>query len=204
MPADRRVFMRIHATNYWRSPETLSGVGSELGRTVQVRTWLPALLQQLQVRSLLDAGCGDFNWMQHVDLEGVHYTGVDLVPALVEQLQQLHGGPGREFYQADICTDWMPQADLVLCRTVLFHLCHEHALQALRNLQTRGAWLLATTYPDWPANDDITDGDWRRVNLCRPPYDLPAPEALYPEDQPRWEGDPHAGSMGLWRLPLGL
>jgi hypothetical protein len=32
---------------------------------------------------MLDAPCGDFNWMKEVDLSAVHYTGGDIVEPLV-------------------------------------------------------------------------------------------------------------------------
>src|SRR5690606_21776324 len=63
--------------------ESLSGAGASLWETRELRQRLPLLLQDLGVTSLLDAGCGDFNWMQHVDLGIDAYIGVDLLADLV-------------------------------------------------------------------------------------------------------------------------
>lgn len=73
------VFSRIYRENHWASAETRSGVGSEMGRTQSVRERLPWLFDVLGAKSVLDAGCGDLNWMQHVEAQ-VEYVGVDIVP----------------------------------------------------------------------------------------------------------------------------
>ena len=63
-------FQRIYETNLWSDPETRSGVGSTLDSTRVVRAELPKALRRLDARVLLDIPCGDFTWMEHVDLRG--------------------------------------------------------------------------------------------------------------------------------------
>src|SRR5215212_6161396 len=79
-------FRRIHDTNLWGAPASISGLGSELDATAVLRAELPRLFQKLGVTSLLDAPCGDAGWIGHADL-GVRYAGIDIVPALIENLQ---------------------------------------------------------------------------------------------------------------------
>lgn len=55
------VFSEIFKTNKWRSTESVSGAGSELKYTANLRKHLPALFEELGVKSVLDAPCGDFN-----------------------------------------------------------------------------------------------------------------------------------------------
>ena len=45
------------------------------------------MLKGLKVRRLLDAPCGDHNWMRHVDLDGIQYLGMDLVEDIVKHNQ---------------------------------------------------------------------------------------------------------------------
>src|SRR5437764_8294237 len=66
----REKFERIYETNLWSDPESRSGVGSSLDSTRVVRAELPKVLRRLQTRTLLDVPCGDFTWMEHVDLSG--------------------------------------------------------------------------------------------------------------------------------------
>ena len=76
-------FQRIFEENAWGNRESVSGEGSNLERTKVVRAELPGLLARHGVRSLLDAPCGDFYWMKEVDLAGVDYIGVDIVPEII-------------------------------------------------------------------------------------------------------------------------
>lgn len=188
-------FQRIYRTNAWASRETRSGGGSELWRTVQIRDFLPPLLFRLGVRSVLDAGCGDWNWQKLINWGDALYTGCDIVPEMVMQLEQEHGSLTRAFFVADLTTDALPRHDAILCRTVLFHLSNEHVLAALRNFAASGSgYLLATTHPHVTDNADITDGDWRRINLCLAPFSLPEPLEMHAD---AGEDD---GYLGVWRL----
>src|SRR5688500_1614611 len=76
-------FSEIYRDNLWGDPESVSGRGSTLARTVNIRKALPELLRSINARSLLDAPCGDFNWMRLVDLGEIRYTGVDVVSELI-------------------------------------------------------------------------------------------------------------------------
>src|SRR3982750_719346 len=69
----KELFTYYYEVNRWQNPETLSGDGSTLANTENVRSELPELLNKFGVRKLLDAPCGDFNWFRHVERPGVHY-----------------------------------------------------------------------------------------------------------------------------------
>ena len=57
------LFTRIWKTNLWGAETSASGLGSEDTATSTLRTQLPALLERLNVETLLDLPCGDFGWM---------------------------------------------------------------------------------------------------------------------------------------------
>jgi len=46
-------------------------------------------LQSLQIKTLLDAPCGDGNWINKVDLSGITYIGADIVPEIIETNKDL-------------------------------------------------------------------------------------------------------------------
>ena len=71
-------FERIYSTNLWSDPDSRSGVGSTIDSTAVVRAELPLALRQLDARVLLDVPCGDFAWMEQVDLTGIEYIGGDI------------------------------------------------------------------------------------------------------------------------------
>jgi hypothetical protein len=198
LPLDQR-FTRIFTTNLWAS-DSKSGVGSELAATAGLREQLPALLAELGARSLLDLPCGDFGWLSTVPLD-LAYTGADIVEALIEQNQKMYGGPGRAFRRLDLTSDPLPQVDVVLCRDCLVHLSFDNIRKALANLRRSGStWLLTTTFLEHLENVDIEDGDWRMLNLTRPPFSLPMPERLLIEGCVEGDGAYADKALGLWRV----
>src|SRR5215204_2321496 len=61
--SSEQVFNQIYHRNHWGSLESVSGPGSELATTAEVRQGLSTLLTDLSIKSMLDAPCGDFNWI---------------------------------------------------------------------------------------------------------------------------------------------
>lgn len=192
------VFRHIYRGGVWAGLETVSGPGSTLDYTASLRTRLQNLLDELGVNLLVDAGCGDFNWMRLLRVR--EYVGIDVVEELVASDNQVYGSSNRKFLRLDIAEDVLPRADLVLCRDCLVHLPTKGVLSALRNLKRTGStWLLATTYPAVAANEDIVTGSWRALNLERPPFNLPAPVQLLSDGGPTTSQ--FGGCfLGLWRV----
>ncbi len=189
------IFSRIYQRNEWADPETVSGRGSTLARTEVLRGSLPALLESVGARTLLDAPCGDFNWLRHVDLRGVEYTGADVVPELVERNRKAYGGKGRRFIVLDITRDLPPRSDVILCRDCFIHLSFRDIRAAVANFKRSGStFLLATTHSTVVENTDIPSGAWRSVNLLLPPFNFPPPERLLTEDAELGK------QLGMWRL----
>lgn len=184
-------FTEIFRTNHWQDPESVSGPGSTLARTADLRAALPALLRELGARSLLDLGCGDARWIARTPLRGIRYTGVDLVAPLVRRARLQHGWRGLRFRRLDIVEGPLPRADVVLCRDALIHLTDASIARVLANVRRSGsAYLLTSTFRDHdhaPLGPEGEGWGWRTVNLERPPFALPAPLRTIP-DTPRAPG----------------
>lgn len=168
-------------------PETLCGGGSTMETTAHIRSVLPKLFYDLGIKVLLDAPCGDRNWMKHVDLGAIKYLGADFDSEHIEKADH----PGCAV--RNIVNDWLPSADLVLSRDFLQHLPTEQAWKALRNFTSTGAkWLLLTSHNN-AVNEDIPSaGGFRPLNLQAAPFSFPAPT---------WSTDDPPGStriLGLW------
>jgi hypothetical protein len=200
------VFGGIYRANAWGNAESVSGCGSSLPATAQIREVLPSIVKDYHIRSIVDAPCGDFNWMKEVALDLDQYTGVDIVPELIENNRLRHGNKRRAFRVGDLTADTLPKADLIICRDCLIHFSYRHAFAALRNFRrSRGTYLLTTTYNALEANRDIVTGSYRPINLRTEPFGLPEPIAWFPEDPVRLPGgeeaDPRAGrGLGLWKV----
>jgi SAM-dependent methyltransferase len=192
-------FRLIHDRNHWGSNASRSGPGSSSEQTSALQRELPALLQRLGVRSLLDLPCGDANWIAAIEFRGVSYLGADLVPEVIARNREAH--PDRAFTVLDLTTDPLPSADLLLCRDCLVHLSFADITRALANIRRSSiTWLLTTTFPAQQGNEDIVTGDWRPINLMRPPFNLPEPEFVLNEQCTENDGRFADKSLGLWKI----
>lgn len=202
-------FTRMYETNLWDGTESRSGDGSSLGATARVRAELPPLLRRLGVRRLLDVPCGDFHWMAHVDLVAagvVAYVGGDVVEALVSANRARYSAPERSFVRVDLTTGPLPDvagapADALLCRDCLVHLSFANIARVLGVVRASGVrYLITTTFPEQATNADVVDGDWRPLNLERPPFGFPPPVALLLEGCEE-EGGAYADkALAAWRV----
>lgn len=193
-----QAFREALQSNLWGG-DSPSGPGSTPDQTAGIVDAIPSLCGRLGVRRLLDVPCGDFSWMARAELHGVSYVGGDLVPEIVEGNRQDHARADRRFLHLDLTRSDLPSADLLLCRDCLVHLSNEDAEAALRNVaRSEIQWLLATTFPAERENVDIVTGDWRPVDLTKPPFDLPPPVELLNEGCTEQDGAFSDKSLGLW------
>lgn len=123
-------------------PETPCGYGSLKSQTVVQREILPAWVKQHNIKSVVDIGAGDLNWIKLVDWN-VKYIPLDLVPR------------SAEVQRFDAIKEIPPKADMVMCLWVLNHLPIVDALKVVQNIVLSGSEWLAYTW--WPAMDKRFD-----------------------------------------------
>lgn len=200
--AREAVFTGIYERREWGGDESVSGPGSGLARTALLRLELVSLLARLGARSVLDAGCGDFNWMKAADLGSTRYIGLDVVRELVEANRTAYAAPGREFVHGDLVRDPLPCVDVIMCRDVLPHLSYGDIRAALDNFVRSGsAWLLTNTFVARSENADIETGGWRPLNLQASPFELPPPSVVIDERCHHSGGLWSDKRLALWPLP---
>ena len=189
-------FGLIWSGNLWGDGESRSGSGSTLASTVNLAPALKNAFSFLGIRSLVDVGCGDMNWMAGISETLDFYFGIDIVDDLLAQLRGLYGRRrGHFFSNLDITLDPLPPADAILCRDVLTHLPDFAVKAALGRIKSSGArYLMATTHPDG-TNQSIQLGAWHAMNLCQPPFNLPEPPLVISEGLQNSQK-----SLGVWRI----
>jgi hypothetical protein len=209
------VFSAIYERNLWRDSESVSGHGSTLESTANLRSALPDLLAKHGIKSVYDAPCGDFNWMSEVLKNSpVTYIGADIVPQLIERNRECY--PDVTFKVANIAEDPFPQADLWLCRDCLFHLSYKDIFAALTRFAVSGVpFILTTTHRTTPfpfVNHDIRMGQFRLIDLFSPPFLLPADvlariddtdDPKYPRDMCLWTREQIAKALSDNGMGMG-
>ena len=169
--ADKR-FEYIYLNNLWNEEETPSGDGSTLTYTKNIREHLPKIFKAFEISSVLDAPCGDFNWMQHVlkEVEGVTYIGGDIVTPLICENKKRYETSNISFITLDITKDVLPDADLIIVRDCLFHLSYSDISLFLTNLLKSNIKYILTTSHVNQRNTNILTGHFREMNIFIEPF----------------------------------
>ncbi len=189
----RAVFGGFYASNGWESEESRSGAGSTRERGAHFRDGFLDLLARFEIRSIVDAPCGDFNWMRDVVDERHAYTGIDIVEELIAEDRARYGAANRQFLCGDLTRDPLPKADLILCRDGLVHFSYADIGAAIANFRRSGSrYLLTTTFPG-ANNIDTLVGGWRPLDLEAEPFSFPPPIATIDEFHP-------GKKLALWEL----
>lgn len=172
------IFTNIYNNNIWNidQKETRSGNGSTITQTITIRTQLPKLFNIFNIKSILDAGCGDFNWMKMIHIDGINYIGVDVVEEIINENNNLYQKNNIVFEQKEIMSDMLPKSDLILCRDCLVLFSNDDIKQTLINFKKSGSrYLLITNFNKKRQFNDIKTGMWRPLNLQCTPFNLPPP-----------------------------
>ncbi|HJV74225.1 MAG TPA: hypothetical protein VJ654_08400 [Noviherbaspirillum sp.] len=191
-------FTWIYQHNFWNNSESVSGSGSTLAFTKNLRSKLPILFAEYDIKTVFDAPCGDFNWMRDVvSRTNIKYLGGDIVLPLVNENNKRYQDERTSFILFDITKDNFPDVDLLICRDCLFHLSYSDIEKFINGLQkSKIKYVLTSSHINTGfENKDILSGDFRNIDLVRFPFDFPEPlqaidDWIHPH-QPRF--------MGLWR-----
>jgi hypothetical protein len=197
----KEIFTAYKDTNFWKSSESVSGDGSELSVTKFLRIGLEQLIASLEIKTILDIPCGDFNWMKAVNLDGVNYLGGDIVGSLIESNEGSNARANVSFKELDLLSDSLPAVDLIFCRDCLVHLSYNDIYKALLNIKrSKSKYLLATSFVNAKINKDILTGEWRKLNLELQPFKLGKPLKTIDENYTT-KGEKYSDKMMcLWSI----
>lgn len=193
------LFTEIFKRNLWGSSESVSGPGSTVDYTENLRSKLPELCKAFSIKSIFDAPCGDLNWMRLVLPElDVRYIGGDIVKEMVDAHQARYGSATARFIHIDLSRDDFPEVDLMISRDFLFHMSYQDTLKILDNFsRSNTKYLLTTTHKDINLfhNADIKTGNVRLIDLFSAPYNFPREVKFRIED---WRPPFEPREMCLW------
>jgi SAM-dependent methyltransferase len=159
-----------------------SGFGSKLRATLLYRTFLEQMMKDLKIHSVVDAGCGDWEFSQAIDWTGIDYKGYDIVPSVIEHDKAKYAKPNIEFINADIVETDLPPADLLISKHVLQHLPNADVQKFLTKQLGKYKYIVLTNgvMRDTlsSTNPDIKPGQYRPLDLTRPPFNLAGAKVL--------------------------
>lgn len=197
--SNEEIFNQFYKKNFWGSIESRSGPGSELIQTQIIRKEIPKILYELKIFSILDIPCGDFNWFQHMDMDKISYLGADIVDDVVNSNIKNFETPSRKFTKLDISYSLLPKVDLILCRDALVHFSYNDIKKSMKNfISSNSKYLLTTSFLNMENNVDITTGEWRKLNLLKPPFSFPEPIKIIYEDSK--DENSVGKALCLWKI----
>jgi len=158
--------------------ESLSGPGSHVANTKEMVDFLSCIVSELGIKSILDLGCGDWNWLRLVDLGSVEYLGWDCDEEMLNENQTRYGSSRVRFELRDITKAEFPKVDLIICRDVLFHLERDVAIALVEKAKRCSNFFLSTSFRQNSSNigiqpyADIQGWGFYPINLSLPPFSL--------------------------------
>ncbi len=156
----------------------------------------------MNIVSVLDIPCGDFNWMQRVDLSKIDYVGADIVEELIKNnIEQHKKQENLKFIVLNLIRDPLPKSDMIIVRDCLVHFSYEDINRAIKNIKSSDSkYLLTTTFTSYHSNHDIVTGYWRPLNLQEKPFNFPSPMLVINENYAEGNGGYLVKSMALWDI----
>jgi len=169
------VFNRIYAEGIWGknvAGEGVSGTGSTLEITREYRAYVEAFVKTHAVKSVVDAGCGDWTFSSAMDWGNASYLGVDIASDVIETVRTKYE-KGRITFRVGDNTEELPPADLLISKDVLQHLPNALVQKFIRNNLRKGKykWVILTN-DRGRDNPDIASGGWRAIDLAAAPFEV--------------------------------
>jgi 2-polyprenyl-3-methyl-5-hydroxy-6-metoxy-1,4-benzoquinol methylase len=169
--SNKEVFSKIYKEDLWHGG---SGAGSKLENVKEYVEVLQKYIDKPEVKTVLDLGCGDWQFSKFLDLSSVSYLGVDVVESVIESNSTSYSASNIKFISRDITTYEVPKVDLIICKDVLQHLCNKDVVTILVKIITSSKFSLITNdfKPENTENKDINNGDYRCLDLTLSPFYL--------------------------------
>ncbi len=168
------VFQKIYAKNRWLFG---SGEGSRPEIAQPYREFLEQFLREKNIRSVVDIGCGDWQFSRLIEWGNINYLGLDVVPEVIQENQRQFSSENISFQVFDATRETLPPADLLLIKDVFQHWPNDAIKNWLPNLK-KYQYGLITNDADERTNIDIAFGEHRAVDITLLPFNISAAPVL--------------------------
>lgn len=165
------LFDNIYRFGIWNdnlSSIPLSGPGSSLVNTEETRQFIDTIVTTYEIKSVVDLGCGDVNWVSQTKAFSLDYTGIDISSFIIEKDREKY--PEKSFLIKDITKDEIPEADLFICRDVLFHLSIKDILLLFENSKGKFKYILFENNTNETNDDKFNEYHFCPRNLFLEPF----------------------------------
>ena len=166
-------FDKIYESNYWGFG---SGHGSLPSVTKGYRAFVENFLVTNKIRSVLDFGCGDWQFSRLIKWGDIQYTGVDIASSVIDRNNRRFRSNKISFQKIEPRIFELPEADLLISKDVLQHMPRVDIDLFLKDVLPKYKFALITncSTPVDILNIDISAGEFRPLDLRKAPYNFDA------------------------------
>ena len=166
------IFSNIYKIGTWdESGFSLSGSQIKIARPYV--NFLQNFMNEHEIKTVVDVGCGDWAFSRYIDWSGIDYLGIDVVKEVIVRNQTLFARPSIAFVHGNALTMDLPEADLLICKDVFQHLSNSDIMQLLKQFY-KFKHCLITDFVDSNTlssdNRDIVSGDYHPIDLTKEPF----------------------------------
>lgn len=136
----KEIFTKIYSDNVWGG----SGGGSTPEATELYRHYLKMFLKENHIKTVIDYGCGMWEFSQMIDWSGIDYLGIDCVQSVID---------GNAKYKAEnisfVCSDVLTgYADLLIVKDIFQHWSSQQIINFLEDQKNSFKFILITNTSD--------------------------------------------------------
>ncbi len=151
-------FSNIYAKNIWGG----SGSGSKLSHdNINYLNKITDIIEKYEIGSILDVGCGDWEIMKELELNKIHYVGIDIVKSVIENNINKYGQSFRHYNVADGINE---NYDLIIIKDVLQHLEDDVITKIMNNLLEKGKYVFCINGYKFGRSPEKNDWTTRDIN----------------------------------------
>jgi SAM-dependent methyltransferase len=161
-------FVEMYAGGGWNAQG--SGWGSQPDYNRGYRRFLERFLVYNRIQSVVDFGCGDWSFSRLLNWHGASYLGLDCVPSVIQQNKELYERGNVRFQCLEFGDYRFPSSDLLIVKDVLQHWSNDRVRQFLPMTRQAPFVLLVNDFLWVGENGDIPDGQYRKMDLTKPPF----------------------------------
>jgi SAM-dependent methyltransferase len=135
----KNVFTNIYEKELWGKGRG-SGTGSSLRTTKKYIPFLEEFLKDNNIKSVIDYGCGDWQFSQHINWGDIDYLGLDIVDFVIENNKKQF--PNYSFISDTDVFKYLDGRELIIIKDVIMHWPDKEIETFLDKLTTYNIWIL--------------------------------------------------------------
>lgn len=171
------IFSEIYDKNSWNGG---SGPGSNPESNKLYISLLESFLTENKISSIVDAGCGDWQFSKFINWNNINYKGYDVVKSVIDYNQSNYSSETVSFQLYNGDPKLLPSADLLIIKDVLQHLSFSQINEFILNFPKYKYCLITNciNLKGKTVNRDVRIGSRTDLDLRLDPFNLECNELL--------------------------